>query len=87
VSWTHTFEADEETVYFAFTYPYSYQDLQMKLASLEERLETESKSAAGSILFQRELLGRSIEGRRLDLVTITSSEASEDRPVVLFTAR
>jgi len=53
--------------FFAFTYPYTYEMCQSHLDSLEKRYHNHP-----SIYFHRELLTRSTEKRRIDLLTITS---------------
>ncbi|KAK9505199.1 hypothetical protein O3M35_009303 [Rhynocoris fuscipes] len=72
------------TIYFAFTYPFTYNDLGNYLESLEfikhtseiclepvtfERLKTLSPD---TVYLHRELLCRSLEGRNVNLITITS---------------
>ncbi len=54
-------------VYFAMSYPYSYADLQIYLDSLDKSFENSS-----SIYYKRELLTRSFDGNRIDLLTISS---------------
>ena len=71
-------EESNHQVLFAFTYPYSYKELQSSLARLErkhssahlswETLQSLPQSAA---YFHRELAMRSLEARRLDLITIS----------------
>lgn len=71
------FSFDNKTipVYFAMTYPYGYSDLQNDL----DRLETASNFMP-SIYFKRELLVRSYEGRRVDLLTISSHSNDSGKP-------
>lgn len=68
-------------VYFAYCFPYSYATLQAKLAALDARLA--GRAALTGIAYTRSLLGRSLEGRRLDLISITAAEGEEgaDTPV------
>ena len=65
-------------VFFAFTYPYSYKELQSSLAKLEKKhssthlsWETLQSVPDSGVYFHRELAARSLENRRLDLITIT----------------
>jgi len=65
-------------VYFAFTYPYTYKELQANLAKLEKKHSVSHLDFPGlmalpntGIYFHRELVTRSLEHRRLDLLTIT----------------
>lgn len=72
VNFQHTFNSSsEERVYFAFTYPFSYHDIQEKTSKIEEKVRDESYNY---IYFHRELLGYSVEKRRVELLTITSTE-------------
>lgn len=80
----HRFDCDsKEVTYFALTYPFSYADSQNLLDKYEKLYANHPK-----IYFHRELLVTSLEGRRVDLVTITSRENatrdSEDRIPNLF---
>eukprot|EP01012_Entosiphon_sulcatum_P011761 TRINITY_DN17261_c0_g1_i1.p1 TRINITY_DN17261_c0_g1~~TRINITY_DN17261_c0_g1_i1.p1 ORF type:complete len:652 (+),score=82.26 TRINITY_DN17261_c0_g1_i1:48-2003(+) len=89
VTLTHTFPRKcdgGEVFYFAFTYPYSYQHLQDQLAHwVQHHPPKDFPSALPSdILFQRETLCLSAEGRLVDLIAITNysgwSAASETGP-------
>jgi len=69
----HTFEADDEETFFAFCLPYSYTQLQSQLLAYERRFApSAAASAAAGVYFHRELLTHSLEGRRVDLITISS---------------
>ncbi|CAM9673358.1 unnamed protein product [Chrysoparadoxa australica] len=68
-----------DTVFFAFCYPHSYEDL---LADLADREQAARKAGAAvnpiltptagpAIYFHRELLAYSLEGRRLEMLTIS----------------
>lgn len=80
----HVVDSDNDVLWFAFTYPYSYSTLQSELDALDQRFNTATDGAAAapkdnsSIYYRRELLTRSIDGRRIDLLTITSSSAGMD---------
>lgn len=54
-------------VYFAMSFPYSYGNLMEDLDKIES-----SVKLLPSIYFKRELMVKSYEGRRVDLLTITS---------------
>lgn len=86
ITFRHRFEcAQGEPTFFAFSYPWSYAEGQALLAELEAAYggagpggEGAAGSAgaelgAGGIYFRRELLATSIEGRRVDLLTITAA--------------
>ncbi|TYZ68391.1 hypothetical protein PybrP1_000740 [[Pythium] brassicae (nom. inval.)] len=80
MAFSHRFQFADERVRFAFCYPYSYSKLQRKLAALDANhvqtaLATNWQQPAGaSIYYHRELLTRSVEGLRVDLLTISSMD-------------
>ena len=78
------------TTYVAFTYPYSYRELQIFLSKLErkhandstfhEKIQTQIDDKFSKLYFHRELLIRSLLNFRVDLLTITDSNGmSEER--------
>ncbi|KAB5542077.1 hypothetical protein PHYPO_G00087300 [Pangasianodon hypophthalmus] len=63
--------------YFAFCYPFSYTECQDMLLQLDQRLLSHSHtlgpcSPADSLYYHRELLCYSLDGHRVDLLTVTS---------------
>ncbi|KAJ8669075.1 hypothetical protein QAD02_000334 [Eretmocerus hayati] len=60
--------------YFAFTYPFSYTDLQNYLKKIENRILKHDKKVhlADDIYYHRECAIKTLQGRRLDLLTISS---------------
>ena len=70
VTWSHKFAnisgADEE-IYFAYTYPYSYTESLNKTQNLLKRFEKSDQ-----IYIHREVLFHSLEGREMELITLTS---------------
>jgi hypothetical protein len=58
--------------YFAFTYPFSYIDLQNYLKKIDIRMGKRSIICADDIYYHRECAIKSLEGRRLDVLTISS---------------
>jgi len=71
-------EEPDSQVFFAFTYPYTYKELQTNLAKLEKKhgvghldLTALQSLPTTGIYFHRELVIRSLEHRRMDLLTIT----------------
>ncbi len=64
---TFLFEFDivEDEYFFSYCYPYTYTDLQKFLFNIERRSLS---------YFKRELLGLTLQNRRLDILTITEAE-------------
>lgn len=66
--------------YLAFTYPFSYREVQSFVGKLEKRHDTSGLSfdvlkakAPTSIYFHREVVCQTSEGRNVDLITLTST--------------
>lgn len=59
-------------MYIAFTYPYSFADLQTHLMSIDHKYLKLTPESKDDIYYVRELLCLSLEGRRVDLITISS---------------
>jgi hypothetical protein len=77
VTFQHCFEAsasgEVEPVFLAFTYPYAFVDVLRKLEGLDQLFIGHEQ-----IYYHRELLTRSIEGRRVDLLTVSSHEGKTE---------
>ncbi|XP_014220267.2 cytosolic carboxypeptidase-like protein 5 isoform X2 [Trichogramma pretiosum] len=58
--------------YFAFTYPFSYTDLQTYLKKIDTKMTKQSTKFPDDIYYHRECAIKSLEGRRLDVLTISS---------------
>ena len=58
-----------EATFFAFSYPFSFEESTQKLDMLEVRARE-----SPSIYFHREVLYHSLEGRPLEILTISSRE-------------
>lgn len=84
LTWKYTCEEDDDTVYFAHCYPYTYTDLQTYLTRLSQ------DPARAAICRQRELC-RTLAGNICDLLTITEygcpSEEMKLRKGIVVTAR
>ena len=68
-------DSNKRTTYFAFCYPYSYTECQNMLEKLDTRFSEPSSDKltdSNKIYYHRELICRSLEGRRVELVTVSS---------------
>ncbi|XP_048841776.1 cytosolic carboxypeptidase-like protein 5 isoform X2 [Brienomyrus brachyistius] len=77
LSFSHRFlEGRGTTTYFAFCYPFSYSECQNMLLQLDQRFSGSQhlgpNSPLDSVYYHRELLCHSLDGHRVDLITITS---------------
>ncbi|XP_005371399.1 cytosolic carboxypeptidase-like protein 5 isoform X1 [Microtus ochrogaster] len=84
LSFVHRFvEGRGATTFFAFCYPFSYSDCQDLLSQLDQRFpenHSTHSSPLDSIYYHRELLCYSLDGLRVDLLTVTSCHGlREDR--------
>ncbi|KAI8424052.1 hypothetical protein MSG28_002682 [Choristoneura fumiferana] len=84
-----TCENLKATTFFAFTYPFSFAELQIALNSIDlKMLPIPAPQSPDDIYYCRECLIYSLEGRRVDLLTITShhgiTTTREDRLKNLF---
>ncbi|RZF37316.1 hypothetical protein LSTR_LSTR005648 [Laodelphax striatellus] len=81
LTFSFTFDKEEDVYDFSFSYPYSYSKLQAHLEVIERKNFPH---------FKRELLGKSIQNRRLDILTITHPKnmtAGQQLRVVVIMAR
>ena len=76
VTFEHTIEYDEGSIFFAFTYPYSYDSVEAELAELPEM---NNHLLPGSIYYHREILTSTPDGRNINLLTITSVDGSGEK--------
>ncbi|XP_046826372.1 cytosolic carboxypeptidase-like protein 5 isoform X3 [Vespa crabro] len=68
----YTPENQKAVTYFAFTYPFSYTDLQNYLKKIDIRMAKHFVTSIDDIYYHRECAIKSLEGRRLDVLTISS---------------
>jgi len=86
MSFKFTMPCEENaTVYFAFCFPYAYTELQEDLDELDSRFSANE----GNIYYKRDLLCRSLEQRRVDVLTVTRNgdENCKEKRVVFVSAR
>jgi cytosolic carboxypeptidase protein 5 len=74
LQFTHHFAyAEDQTTYFAFTFPFSYQESLDQMVFYENQLLNQP-----NVYFHKETLYHSVEGRKLELVTISSRDGMTD---------
>ena len=70
LSFPHLFSyAPTETTYFAFSYPFSLEESIEKLDQIEAKLKDHP-----TIYFHREILYHSLEGRPMEIITLSSKD-------------
>lgn len=73
LSFSHTFSyPEDQTTYFAFSYPFSYQE------SLEQTDLIQQKLLNTNVYFNRDTLCYSAEGRKMEVITISSKDGLMD---------
>ena len=78
LSFSYTFPTSgsaSQEAFFAFTYPHSYATSQRQIGHIQQKLVPSAdplSARAEDIYFHREVLCRSLEGRSVDLITVTS---------------
>jgi hypothetical protein len=85
LSWTHCFEAGQAVVWFAWTFPQSFAEIQAKVAAALE-------SPLPGVELTKETLCLSLQGRPVDLVRLRSTEMEgggdpSERRTILVTSR
>ncbi|XP_029966226.1 cytosolic carboxypeptidase-like protein 5 isoform X2 [Salarias fasciatus] len=70
------------TTYFSFCYPFSYSECQEMLQQLDENYPNAAQlnlsSAPGTVYYHRELLCNSLDGNRVDLLTVTNCSGMQE---------
>ena len=69
LTFTYDFEYDNDTVFFAYCFPYSYKDLKKDISEIE-RVKKRSK------FLKRSILCKSLGGLNCDLLTITEEDTA-----------
>lgn len=84
LSWTYTFDHDQDVVYFSYCIPYTYSDLKNDIVKLEMDPERSQ-----NLLVQT--LCKTLAGNECPILTITSKDQSkqqqERKKAVVLTAR
>ncbi|XP_019947492.2 cytosolic carboxypeptidase-like protein 5 isoform X1 [Paralichthys olivaceus] len=83
LSFTHRLsEVRGATTYFSFCFPFSYTECQEMLQQLDESypnaVQLNPNSAPGSVYYHRELLCQSLDGNRVDLLTVTNCSGMQE---------
>nr|CAH7768234.1 unnamed protein product [Callosobruchus chinensis] len=65
-------ESTDSIMYFAFTYPFTYLELEKMMVNLDDRYLYMKPICEDDIYYMRETLVHSVEGRNVDLITISS---------------
>lgn len=84
VSWSTKFDWDSsEKAYFAWTFPYSFEETLAKSQQMQDKYGTDGKKNK-TIYFKRELLSYSYERRPMELLTFSSKEGltAEREPLI-----
>ncbi|XP_041831149.1 cytosolic carboxypeptidase-like protein 5 isoform X2 [Melanotaenia boesemani] len=70
------------TTYFSFCFPFSYTECQEMLQQLDESYSSAAQlspsSAPSTVYYHRELLCHSLDGNRVDLLTVTNCSGMRD---------
>ena len=83
LTFTYKFPHDQDTVYFAYSVPYTYSDLRNDLAEIET-------NPARAVNFSRRVLCKTLSGEDCDVITITNRKGAEsqtNRKGIVITGR
>lgn len=81
LSFKHRILDTKSFTYFAFTYPYSYSELQKYLLNIDSRFnQSNQQQNVDDIYYHRECVCFTLEGRRVDLLTISSHHDISNTP-------
>ncbi|XP_008294530.1 cytosolic carboxypeptidase-like protein 5 isoform X1 [Stegastes partitus] len=83
LSFTHRLlEVRGATTYFSFCFPFSYNECQEMLQQLDgnypNAAQLSPSSAPGTVYYHREVLCHSLDGNRVDLLTVTNCSGMQD---------
>lgn len=83
-TWTYTFQQSNDVVYFAYTFPYTYTDLQRYINTIEASPRCHS-------FFRRKTLCTTLADNTVDVITITATTSDpadlRRRKAVVISAR
>lgn len=65
-----------ETTFFAFSYPFSYEESQAKIDYIQQQFQ--SAPPEKNLYFHRETVFYSIEGRKMECMTLSSRDGITD---------
>ncbi|CAH0553055.1 unnamed protein product [Brassicogethes aeneus] len=78
----------QSIMYFAFTYPFTYVELEKMFLTIDKRFTNVQPTCEDDIYYVRETVCQSLDGRNIDLITISSyhgmTDKREDRLKQLF---
>ncbi|XP_041815214.1 cytosolic carboxypeptidase-like protein 5 isoform X2 [Chelmon rostratus] len=83
LSFTHRLlEVRGATTYFSFCYPFSYSECQEMLQQFDKSYTNAAQlspsSSPGTVYYHRELLCNSLDGNRVDLLTVTNCSGMQE---------
>ncbi|XP_015250469.1 PREDICTED: cytosolic carboxypeptidase-like protein 5 isoform X1 [Cyprinodon variegatus] len=83
LSFTHRLlDVRGATTFFSFSYPFSYTECQEMLQQLDQSYPNAAQlspsSPPGTVYYHRELLCNSLDGNRVDLLTVTNCSGMQD---------
>lgn len=79
VRFDHIFSEAHKSVNFAFTYPFSYEEITQMVNRAQEKCEERD-----DIYFKRETLVQSLEKRKMEIITLTdfSEMTADEEPLI-----
>lgn len=78
LTFEYTFAHNDDTVYFACNYPYTYSDL---------RKYIEEKEINHKTIVQKNTICRTLAGNRVQVLTLTNPSEIDNKKVIVITAR
>ncbi|XP_067121119.1 cytosolic carboxypeptidase-like protein 5 isoform X2 [Centruroides vittatus] len=82
LTFCHKLPSDSNaTIYFAFTFPFTYSECQDMLNTIDKNYLSgayKTENSEDDIYYYRELVCNSLDGHRIDLLTITSQHGKTD---------